>query len=57
MLGFGEKKYSDDVIRSAHDKQKKKFQGQGGIIFTKEEQEVIDNHIELPAPEDNDDGA
>lgn len=47
MLGFGKKNNPED-IKSAHEKQKKKFQGQGGIIFTEAEQDVIDNHIPLP---------
>ena len=39
--------HTPEVIRSAHDKQLKKYRGQGGIIFTPEEQAVLDQNIPL----------
>lgn len=43
-----EKQYDPEVIRSAHAKQLLKAHGTGGIVFTTEEQEVLDNHVLHP---------
>lgn len=43
-----EKKYKDEDVKSAHDKQKRLAKGQGGVIFTAEEREILDNHVRLP---------
>lgn len=40
-------KHSSDDIRSAHEKQRRKYLGEGGVVFTEAEQRVIDNHIPL----------
>ena len=34
-------------IKSAHDKQKRKYLGEGGIKFTPAEEAVLDEHVKL----------
>lgn len=40
--------FRPEDILSAHQKQKRKAQGEGGVIFSDIEQAVLDNHIKLP---------
>lgn len=49
---MGEAKYKDEDILSAHDKQGRLARGQGGVIFTELEREIIDNHVKLPEKKD-----
>lgn len=43
-----EKTYKDEDIVSAHEKQRHVARGQGGVIFTPAEKEIIENHVKLP---------
>lgn len=47
--------YTPEDVISAHEKQKKKFLGQGGIKFTAAEQHVLDHDVfpEKPVEIDN----
>lgn len=40
-------KYKNDEIISAHEKQRNISRGQGGVILTPREKEILDNHVEL----------
>lgn len=39
--------HKPEDIKSAHDKQKRKYQGEGGVRFTPAEQAVLDEHVNL----------
>lgn len=43
-----EKNHKIEDIKSAHAKQIRKHLGEGGVIFTPEEQAVMDNHVPIP---------
>lgn len=49
-----EKKYEAEDVESAHNKQKHIARGQGGVIFSQIEKEIIDNHIKIPEKKKND---
>lgn len=51
MSLFGDK-YKEEEIISAHAKQKASARGQGGVIFTPIEKEIIENHVKLPERKD-----
>lgn len=51
MLGFT-KKYKEEDIISAHDKQARFARGQGGVKFTEIEREILDNHVNLTEKEE-----
>lgn len=46
MFGLGANHQPED-IKSAHDKQRRKHLGEGGVIFTAAEQAVLDKHVKL----------
>ncbi len=37
--------YSEEEVIAAHEKQRKKFLGQGGIVFTPSERAILDEGI------------
>lgn len=45
---MNEVKYDPNDIASAHEKQARAARGQGGVKFTPLEQEILDNHVNLP---------
>lgn len=45
------KKYNAEDIKSAHDKQMRRHRGEGGVIFSPIEKEILDNHIVCPSEE------
>lgn len=45
---MAEEIYKHEDIVTAHNKQKLRNRGVGGVIFTAKEREIIDNHIPLP---------
>lgn len=46
-------KHKPEDIKSAHEKQKRRHLGEGGVIFTEAEQAVLDNHIPLEVAEED----
>jgi hypothetical protein len=43
-----EKTYKLEEIAAAHEKQRRIARGQGGVVFTPVEKEIIENHVKLP---------
>lgn len=41
------KKFKKKDVESAHEKQLRKVKGEGGVIFTDIEREIIDSHVKI----------
>jgi len=44
--------HDPEVIKSAHEKNKRRILGEGGLRMTEAEQRVLDEHVNIPEEKD-----